>query len=146
MTPPPPLPKASVSPHPEPKGVGGETHPPAGEGGVPIRTTGGLEIKLGSWGGEPHSLAGKGVEGPNSDEGTETLVLYANYNLSMTGKLSTLIICFPMYALYRSGNMRQTSYRTQVTDKHYWNLLWRTGGWSPDFPLLIFFLAIHSSS
>jgi hypothetical protein len=33
--------------------------------------------------GETHSLAGEGVGGPNSDEGTDTLVLYAYYNHSM---------------------------------------------------------------
>ncbi len=37
---------------------------------------------LGSWG-EPHSLPGEGVGGPNSDElGKDTLVLYLNYNPS----------------------------------------------------------------
>ncbi len=30
---------------------------------------------------ETQSLAGEGVGGPNSDEGTETLVLYENNNL-----------------------------------------------------------------
>jgi hypothetical protein len=32
--------------------------------------------------GEPHSLAGEGVGGPNSNEGTDTLVLYVYYNPS----------------------------------------------------------------
>jgi hypothetical protein len=32
--------------------------------------------------GETHSLAGEGVGGPNSDEGTDNLVLYAYYNPS----------------------------------------------------------------
>jgi hypothetical protein len=32
--------------------------------------------------GETHSLAGEGVGGPNSDEGTATLVLYVYYNPS----------------------------------------------------------------
>jgi hypothetical protein len=30
--------------------------------------------------GETHSLAGQGVWGPNPDDGTDTLVLYVNYN------------------------------------------------------------------
>jgi hypothetical protein len=34
-------------------------------------------------GGETHSLVGEGVVGPNSDEETDTLVLYAYYNSSM---------------------------------------------------------------
>jgi hypothetical protein len=29
---------------------------------------------------ETHSLAGEGLAGPNSDEGTDTLVLYVYYN------------------------------------------------------------------
>ena len=31
--------------------------------------------------GETHSLVGEGLEGPNSNEGTDTLVLYAYYKL-----------------------------------------------------------------
>ncbi len=34
---------------------------------------------------KPHSLAGKGVRGPNSDEGTDNLVLYEYYNPSAEG-------------------------------------------------------------
>ncbi len=30
---------------------------------------------------EPHSVPGEGVGGPNSDEGTETLVLYVLYTI-----------------------------------------------------------------
>jgi hypothetical protein len=39
-------------------------------------------------GGEAHSLAGQGMVGPNSDEGTDTLVLCVYYKL-------LYIYCFP---------------------------------------------------
>ncbi len=45
----------------------GSVHPPPGKGGG------------------TRSLAGKGVRGPNCDEGTDTLVLYVYYNPSAEG-------------------------------------------------------------
>jgi hypothetical protein len=42
-----------------------------------------LPPSLGSWR-DSHTLAGEGVGGPDSDEGTETLELYVYYNPSRT--------------------------------------------------------------